>query len=238
MKRIIWLVVLIVLASQLAVSAQAPGSRNLFWGSQGEDVRQVQLRLIRWGYLDASATGNYGPQTYNAVRLFQQRNGLPQTGNVDAATFRALGFNPRMGAAPAARPASPQVDRTPATQSTGALSPNDMTLLARAVYSEARGEPFEGQVAVAAVVLNRLRSPLFPNTISGVIFEPLAFTAVADGQFWLEPDENAYRAAQMALDGWDPSGGALYYFNPRTATSQWIWSRPYIKTIGKHRFLR
>lgn len=116
------------------------------------------------------------------------------------------------------------------------LSENDITLLSQAVYGEARGEPYEGQVAVAAVILNRLESPSFPNTISGVIFEPLAFTAVADGQIWLEPNETARKAVMDAINGMDPSENATYYFNPDTATSKWIWSRPQIKKIGKHIF--
>ncbi|WP_312124504.1 spore cortex-lytic enzyme [Lysinibacillus boronitolerans] len=112
----------------------------------------------------------------------------------------------------------------------------DLQLMANAVYGEARGEPYEGQVAVAAVILNRLESPDFPNTISGIIFQPLAFTAVADGQIWLEPNERAKEAVIDAMNGWDPSENALYYFNPKTATSKWIWSRPQIKQIGEHIF--
>ncbi len=112
----------------------------------------------------------------------------------------------------------------------------ELQLLANAVYGEARGEPYEGQVAVAAVILNRLESPEFPNTISGIIFQPLAFTAVADGQIWLEPNQRAKEAVIDAMNGWDPSENALYYFNPKTATSKWIWSRPQIKQIGEHIF--
>ncbi len=116
------------------------------------------------------------------------------------------------------------------------FSNNDINLLAQAVYGEARGEPYEGQVAVAAVILNRLESPSFPNTVSGIIFEPLAFTAVADGQINLTPNETARKAVIDAINGMDPSGNATYYFNPETATSKWIWSRPQIKKIGKHIF--
>jgi Cell wall hydrolyses involved in spore germination len=118
------------------------------------------------------------------------------------------------------------------------LSQNDINLMARAVYGEARGEPYIGQVAVAAVILNRLESPSFPNTISGILFEPGAFTCVADGQIWLTPNQTAYKAVRDALNGWDPTGGALYYFNPATATSKWIWSRPQLKRIGKHIFCK
>ncbi|WP_068671988.1 spore cortex-lytic enzyme [Oceanobacillus sp. Castelsardo] len=118
------------------------------------------------------------------------------------------------------------------------FSQNDIQLMANAVYGEARGEPYEGQVAVAAVILNRLESPTFPNTVSGVIFEPRAFTAVADGQIWLTPNETARKAVLDAINGWDPTGNAQYYFNPDTATSAWIWSRPQIKQIGKHIFCK
>jgi N-acetylmuramoyl-L-alanine amidase len=116
------------------------------------------------------------------------------------------------------------------------FSQNDIQLMANAVYGEARGEPYNGQVAVAAVILNRVNSPTFPNTVAGVIFEPRAFTAVADGQIWLEPNETAKKAVLDAINGWDPTGNAMYYFNPDTATSAWIWSRPQIKQIGKHIF--
>lgn len=118
------------------------------------------------------------------------------------------------------------------------ISANDLKLMANAVYGEARGEPYEGQVAIAAVILNRVKSPSFPDTPSGVIFEPRAFTAVADGQIWLEPNESARKAVQNALNGMDPSGGCTYYFNPATATSKWIWTRPQVKKIGKHIFCR
>lgn len=127
---------------------------------------------------------------------------------------------------------------TPAVNVPNGYSQNDITLLSNAVHGEARGEPYEGQVAVAAVILNRVQSPTFPNTISGVIFEPRAFTAVADGQIWLTPNDTSRRAVLDAINGWDPSGNALYYFNPDTATSEWIWTRPQIKKIGKHIFCK
>lgn len=119
-----------------------------------------------------------------------------------------------------------------------ALSSNDLKILANAVYGEARGEPYQGQVAIAAVIINRTKSPSFPDTVSGVIFEPRAFTAVSDGQIWLTPNEKARRAVRDALKGWDPTGGCTYYFNPVTATSKWIWSRPQVKRIGKHIFCK
>ncbi|TVY10597.1 spore cortex-lytic enzyme [Paenibacillus cremeus] len=118
------------------------------------------------------------------------------------------------------------------------LSQQDINLMANAVNGEARGEPFIGQVAVAAVILNRVKSPSFPNTVSGVIFQPGAFTAVADGQIWLTPNESSKKAVMEAVNGSDPSGGCIYYFNPETATSAWIWSRPQVKQIGKHIFCK
>ncbi|APA03179.1 MULTISPECIES: spore cortex-lytic enzyme [Bacillus] len=131
---------------------------------------------------------------------------------------------------------SNQKQNTTAANMPGGFSNNDINLLAQAVYGEARGEPFEGQVAIAAVILNRIKSPLFPNTVAGVIFEPLAFTAVADGQIYMQPNERAKEAVLDAINGWDPSENAIYYFNPDTATSKWIWGRPQIKRIGKHIF--
>ncbi|MFD2974169.1 spore cortex-lytic enzyme [Peribacillus deserti] len=136
---------------------------------------------------------------------------------------------------PAAKSPGKKVN-TAATNSPAGFSQNEIQLLANAVYGEARGEPYIGQVAVAAVILNRLESPVFPHSISGVIFEPGAFTAVADGQIWLTPNERAKEAVIDAINGWDPTGNALYYFNPETATSKWIWTRPQIKQIGKHIF--
>ncbi|WP_223703528.1 spore cortex-lytic enzyme [Sutcliffiella deserti] len=144
--------------------------------------------------------------------------------------------------APQEEPAEPapeeesEEEQQTSTNMPGGFSDNDIQLMANAVYGEARGEPYEGQIAVAAVILNRLNSPTFPNTVSGVIFEPLAFTAVADGQIWLTPNETAKRAVVDAINGMDPSEGATYYFNPDTATSGWIWGRPQIKRIGKHVF--
>lgn len=125
-----------------------------------------------------------------------------------------------------------------AAQNTGKFSENDIKLMANAVHGEARGEPYEGKVAVAAVILNRVENASFPNSVSGVIFEPRAFTAVSDGQIWLTPNEEARKAVLDAINGWDPTGNCLYYFNPDTATSAWIWSRPQVKTIGKHIFCK
>lgn len=151
----------------------------------------------------------------------------------------ALAYQANQGGPPFAAAATKAKPSSPLQKSSNrGFSGNDLKMMANAVYGEARGEPYEGQVAVAAVILNRVDNPSFPNTPSGVIFQPGAFTAVADGQIWLEPNESALKAVQDALNGWDPSDGCIYYFNPETATSKWIWSRPQYKQIGKHVFCR
>ena len=193
--------------------------RNLYWGNQGDDVRRVQDKLLRWGYYDGNVDGVYGPGTYRAVRRFQEKNGLQIDGIVGPSTAVALGLPEAF-----AQPASAQ----------GTSRSADEYLLARCIHGEARGEPYVGKVAVGAVVLNRTRSPQFPNTIAGVIYQPLAFTAVADGQINLTPNKDSINAARDALNGWDPTYGTLYYWNPATATSKWIWSRKVTLKIGKH----
>lgn len=173
---------------------------------------EVQSRLKQWGYYDGPITGQLDEATIEAIKYFQSKHGIPQTGQLDIATANAIGVP------------------------TNNQSSNDLYLLAKCVYAEARGESYVGQVAVAAVILNRVASPDFPNTIYGVIYQPWAFTAVHDGQINLEPDYEAYQAAQDALNGWDPTYGALYYYNPAVATSSWIYSRPIVTTIGDHVF--
>ena len=188
-------------------------------GSSGAAVTEIQTRLKNWGYYSGAVDGIYGSQTEKAVRYFQRVNGLSVDGQVGNQTLAALGM--------------------PVSSSGGGRgsgSSGDLDLLARLISAEARGEPYEGQVAVGAVVLNRVNHPSFPNSISGVIYQTGAFSCLDDGQFDQPVAESAYRAARDALNGWDPSSGAIYYFNPATATSSWIWSRPLIVTIGKHRF--
>lgn len=193
------------------------------YGSRGEVVKQIQSKLKKWGYLKGSVDGIYGYQTYTAVKYFQRKNGLTVDGIVGKQTLAALGIN---------------VSSTKTGDSREYSNSKDVTLLARVINGEARGEPYEGQVAVGAVVLNRTRSPQFPSTIAGVIYQPGAFTAIVDGQINATLRETSIKAARDALNGWDPSGGALYYFNPAKTTNKWIWSRPLIKIIGKHRFCR
>ncbi|OES44471.1 spore cortex-lytic enzyme [Domibacillus iocasae] len=212
-------------------------------GAEGDDVIELQSRLQYTGYYRDPIDGVFGWSTYWALRNFQESFGLPVDGLAGEATKRKLEQASKYDEAHVksqirkgkkftyygGAETSAQSVNTP----TG-FSQNDIQLMANAVYGEARGEPYEGQVAVAAVILNRVASESFPNTVSGVIFEPGAFTAVADGQIWLTPNEKAKKAVLDAINGWDPTGEALYYFNPDTATSDWIWSRPQIKKIGKH----
>ena len=192
------------------------------YGSRGDEVRQIQEKLKRWGYYSGNVDGIYGSQTMEAVKAFQRKNGLTVDGIAGTKTLAAMGI-------------------TSSSNSSSSSSNNnssDVTLLAKLIYGEARGESYTGQVAVGAVVLNRVKHSSFPNTIAGVIYQSGAFDAVSDGQINLTPDSTAKKAAQDAINGWDPSYGAIYYFNPSTATNKWIWSRPMTVTIGKHRFCK
>lgn len=187
-------------------------------GSTGGTVSTIQQKLVNWGYFSGPVDGIYGPKTQAAVKKFQQKNGLKVDGVVGPATLSALGIAESTGS--------------------GAVSSRegDVQLLARVISAESRGEPYSGQVAVGGVILNRIDHPSFPNTLAGVIYQPGAFSCMDDGQIDQPVSDSAVRAARDALNGSDPSGGAIYYFNPATATSGWIWSRPLITIIGKHRF--
>ena len=196
---------------------------TLYWGTRGGDVYLLQRRLSEWGYYDGRISGIFGNETAAAVRQFQARNGLRVDGVVGPETWEAIGYTVRRAA--------------PAAPATTAVSRHDnLNLLARVVNAEARGEPYEGQVAVAAVMLNRIESPEFPNTLSGVVYQPLAFESVADGQVNLAPDQSSIRAAQAALNGWDPTYGALFFWNPGKPVNPWVWTRETIRTIGNHIF--
>ena len=204
----------------IGILKTAPDAYAESWkrGSSGETVKKIQQRLSDWGYYSGAVDGIYGSSTEAAVKKFQKSNGLTPDGVAGPATLAAIGL--------------------PSGSSGSAGGSADVNLLARLISAEARGEPYSGQVAVGAVVLNRMEHPSFPSTMSGVIYQKGAFSCLDDGQFDKPVAESAYRAARDALNGWDPSGGAIYYFNPATATSQWIWSRPYLLTIGKHRFCK
>ena len=188
------------------------------WGDKGDQVTLVQQKLKQYGYFSGTVDGVFGKQTYDAVVWFQRKNGLKVDGVVGESTAAALGVT------------------LAGSVSAASYNESETYLLGRLVHGEARGEPYVGKVAVAAVVLNRVKSPSFPNTISGVIYQAGAFDAVADGQINLTPDEDSLRAARDALNGWDPTGGCLYYYNPATATNGWIWSRTVQLSIGKHNF--
>ena len=199
-------------------------------GSKGGEVKEVQRRLKQWGYYTGSVDGIYGKGTIEAVKRFQKKNGLTADGICGRATYVALGMNDSVNA----------LDKTNGGQSgnkgNSSYTNSDLYLLAKCIYAEARGESYTGQVAVGAVILNRVASSAFPNTVAGVIYQSGAFTAVSDGQINLEPDKTAMNAASDALNGWDPTYGCLYYYNPAVATSSWIFGRKTVTTIGKHVF--
>ncbi len=190
------------------------------YGSRSDEVIQIQTKLKRWGYYNGNIDGIYGSQTVSAVKYFQRKNGLTQDGIAGPATLKAMGIY------------------SSSSSSGTANNSSNVNLLAKLIYGEARGETYTGQVAVGSVVMNRVKSSSFPNSISGVIYQSGAFDAVSDGQINLAPNSTAKKAAQDAINGWDPSYGAIYYFNPATATNKWIWSRPVTVTIGKHRFCK
>lgn len=193
-------------------------------GSSGAVVKNIQTKLKRWGYYTGSVDGVFGAKTKAAVQYFQRKNGLTADGIVGSATAKAMGVS------------ISGTTSSAGTTSASSVSNSDLYLLSCCVYGEARGESYTGKVAVAAVILNRVKSSQFPNSISGVIYQKGAFTCVSDGQINLGTNDECTRAAQDAMNGWDPTGGAIYYFNPATATSKWIWSRPQLLTIGKHIF--
>lgn len=213
LKRIVVMMLSMIACCVFMESNAAALSKR---GSQGQEVRNIQTRLRNWGYYSGSVDGIYGSGTESAVKSFQRKNGLTPDGVAGPATLSKIGL-----------PSGSSSNHS-----------RDVTLLAMAINGEARGEKYEGQVAVGAVILNRVRHSSFPNTIAGVIYQPNAFTAVDDGQINMAVNNSCYNAARDALNGWDPTGGAIYYYNPVTATNQWIRSRPIIKTIGKHVFCK
>lgn len=215
-RKVFFILTIILLIISVTISVWATSRR----GSSGSEVRQIQEKLKRWGYYSGSVDGIYGSGTEKAVKKFQKANGLTADGIAGKATLNAMGITSK------------------SSSSGGGNSSNDLNLLSKVVYSEARGEPYVGQVAVAAIVLNRVSNSSFPNTVAGVVYQSGAFDAVSDGQINLTPDSTARKAAQDAINGWDPTYGCIYYFNPSTATSKWIWSRPQVITIGKHIFCK
>ena len=225
-KRILCLILALFTVTVCSFTAMSFSTFNsayalvLKQGNTGSNVKTLQQKLKNWGYYKGKVDGIFGSQTKSAVIYFQKKNGLKADGIVGEKTLKALGM-------------SLSSSNSGATSS---YSEADLQLLARLIYGEARGESYVGQVAVGAVVMNRIRSSSFPNTMAGVIYQKYAFTAVADGQINLTPNATARKAAQDAMNGWDPSYGAIYYYNPKTATSSWIFSRKTTVTIGNHVF--
>lgn len=226
-KSALCIMLIILLCTTIGISVYFASSNTneledtvIKQGSSGSEVKSLQNKLIEKGYLKDKADGIFGSKTKAAVIKFQSDNGLTADGIVGTQTAKKLGISIGSGG----------------SSGNSSYSGSDVYLLAKCIYAEARGEPYIGQVSVGAVVLNRIKDPDFPNTMSGVIYEPWAFTAVNDGQINLEPNDSAKRAAKDAMSGWDPTNGCIYYYNPEKTTNKWIWSRPVMTVIGKHRF--
>lgn len=186
-------------------------------GSRGEEVRKIQQKLKNWGYYSGGIDGIYGTQTQNAVKSFQRKNGLTADGIAGKVTLNAMGISS-------------------GSSSSGKFTSNDIYLLAKVIAAEARGESYTGQVAVGAVILNRVEHSSFPDSISGVVYQAGAFSCVTDSNWKVEPTDTAKKAARDAINGWDPTGGAIYYYNPAKTSNKWIRTRPVIVTIGSHVF--
>ena len=201
-------------------------------GSKGSEVKEVQRRLKQWGYYSGSVDGVFGAGTKKAVIAFQKKNGLTADGVVGKSTYKALGMNDSYNALNKGSGSGSSSSSGGASNYTS----SDVYLLAKTIYAEGRGESYTGQVAIGAVIINRVKSSSFPNSIAGVVYQAGAFTAVADGQINLEPNQTAYDAARDAMNGWDPTYGCLYYYNPAVATSSWIFNRQTVTVIGKHVF--
>lgn len=222
---IITILAILLVISGIAISKYKTVETLSKYGSRGSEVTEIQKKLKRWGYYNGNVDGIYGSQTVAAVKSFQKKNGLTVDGIAGKNTLQAMGITSGSS-------------NSSASNNSSTSNSSDTNLLARIIYGEARGEPYTGQVAVGAVVLNRVKHSSFPNTIAGVIYQSGAFDAVSDGQINMTPDSTAIKAAKDAINGWDPSYGSIYYFNPATATNKWIWSRPHTVTIGKHRFCK
>lgn len=237
MKRKIALVMIFSILALVGLSLwetsalEAQARRTLYWGSRGSDVSTLQQRLRSWGYYDGPVTGYFGPETSSAVKFFQRRNGLRADGVVGPSTWSALGYG-----GVSAAPRSTQAAAGKGAK--GITNNNDQHLIARLIHAEARAEPYIGQVAVGAVLLNRVRSADFPNSVAGVIYQPMAFESVSNGQFNISPKEENYRAARDALNGYDPTYGCVFFWNPSKPVSKWIWSRKIIVKYGDHVFAK
>lgn len=222
----VWRILMVVLVNAMILLMLWSGttaSALSQYGSTGSEVTQIQTKLTELGYLDGKVDGIFGTQTKNAVIAFQKDYGLTADGIVGKNTLAALGVSSSGGSGGSGG-------------DYGGFSESDIQLLASIISAEARGEPYEGQVAVGAVIMNRIAHPSFPNTLSGVIYQPGAFSCLYDGGINAPVADSAYKAARESINGSDPSGGAVYYYNPAKTTNKWIWSRPVIAVIGNHRF--
>lgn len=232
-KKIFILTTVFLLLFTFLATLLVSGSSNaitrptLYWGKRGQQVKVLQWKLQSWGYYKGRIDGVYGNSTVKAVKRLQIKNRIKPDGITGQRTWAALGLGSRTVAAkPTAKKGA----------SRGVSNSKDLNLLSHLVHAEAEAEPYLGKVAVAAVILNRTEDSKFPKTVSGVVYQPLAFESVANGRYNTPPSQEAKRAAQAAINGWDPSGGALYFWNPATSTSKWIWSRKVTLRIGKHNF--
>jgi len=229
--------VAVSIALVVCITASTTGA-SIYYGSTDYDmVGKIQTRLKDWGYYSGAIDGIFGYKTETAVKKFQSKNGLTVDGKVGPKTLEALGlpvgkYGDSGGSSGGGSTSSGGSGGSSSTNS------SDVMLLAKLINGEGRGEPYNGMVAIGGVILNRVKDARFPNSISGVIYQPGAFDAVSDGQINLSPSDSAIRAAKDAMAGWDPSGGAIYYYNPQTATNQWIRSRPIVATIGDHVFCK
>ncbi len=213
--RLLVIIAAVAVAAYLGLTAGTAALSKM--GSRGDEVRKIQTKLKQWGYSIGNIDGIFGTKTEKGVKQFQRNNGITADGIAGEKTLSKMGIS---------------------TNSASGSSETDARLLARIINAEARGEPYTGQVAVGAVVLNRVKHSSFPNTIAGVIYQPGAFSALDDGQWNASMYETPYKAAKDALNGWDPTGGAIYYYNPAKTTNTWIYSRPVVCTIGKHKFAK
>ena len=222
---ILGLVVFLIIVTALYINDSQAAKRVLYWGSNNNDVGILQMKLRQWGYYDGQLDYIYGADTAEAVKEFQWKNGLRVDGIVGKQTWAALGYESQTTQGSSRPVAASRVSRN-----------NKVQLIARLIHAEARGEPYEGQVAVGAVLLNRVEDPAFPNSVSGVIYQPLAFESVANGQFNLPPTGENVKAARSALNGWDPCYGSTFFWNPAKPVNEWIWSRNIVRRIGSHVF--
>ncbi|MFA5384505.1 MAG: spore cortex-lytic enzyme [Eubacteriales bacterium] len=218
--------VIVILSDAEKAPAQ---NRTVYWGLSGNDVSRLQQTLYDWGYYPGTVDGVFGNVTYRSLINFQANNGLAGDGVAGPATWAALGFSSVSNSA---------VQPAPAGVSRSVSNRDDTYLLARVIEGEAANESFTGKVAVGAVILNRMQSAAFPHSLAGIIYQPGAFESVSNGQYDRPLTDDSVRAATLAMSGWDPTGGALFFWNPAKPVSPWVWTRNVVTQIGRHIFAR